>query len=252
MKIKFAGTGDGRGIPAIGCKCKRCAVARKEKGKNRRRRVCVIIKNRSGTIILDTPIDIGRIVNKYKIFDIAAIFLSHKHWDHIGGITEFEWWDGEKIPVYGNMSALANFETTERLYDRCKFHVMHDRESVKVGHIKFKAFKVNHKVPTHGLVIREDSKRIVHFSDSVKSSLDDFEKRQVKKANLVIFHTPGYDGGTDHIDVISVMNIAKKYPETDFIISHIGHNNLSHEELEKKFTSYKNLRVAYDGLEIDI
>ena len=252
MKIKFAGTGDGRGIPAIGCKCKRCAVARKEKGKNRRRRVCVIIKNGSGTIILDTPIDIGRIVNKYKIFDIAAIFLSHKHWDHIGGITEFEWWDGGKIPVYGNMLALANFETTERLYDRCKFHIMHDRESVKIGHIKFKAFKVNHKVPTHGLVITEDGKRIVHFSDSVKSSLDDFEKRQVKKANLVIFHTPGYDGGTDHIDVISVMNIAKKYPETDFIISHIGHNNLSHEELEKKFTSYNNLRVAYDGLEIDI
>ncbi|MCH7819144.1 MAG: MBL fold metallo-hydrolase [Candidatus Marinimicrobia bacterium] len=252
MKIIFAGTGDGRGIPAIGCECKRCMIARKEKGKNRRRRVCVIIKNRSGTIILDTPIDIGRIVNKYKIFDIAAIFLSHKHWDHIGGITEFEWWDAGKIPVYGNMSALANFETTERLYDRCKFHVMHDRESVKIGHIKFKAFKVNHKVPTHGLVITEDNKRIVHFSDSVELSLNDFEKRQVKKANLVIFHTPGYDGGTDHIDVVSVMKIAKKHPNTSFIISHIGHNNLSHEELEEHFASYKNLRVAYDGLEIKI
>ena len=252
MKIIFAGTGDGRGIPAIGCKCGRCNAARKEKGKNRRRRVCVIIKNRLGTIILDTPIDIGRIVNKYKIFNIAAIFLSHKHWDHIGGITEFEWWNANKIHVYGNMSALANFETTERLYDRCKFHVMHDRETVKLGQIKFKAFKVNHKVPTHGLVIREDSKRIVHFSDSVELSLNDYEKRQVKKADLVIFHTPGYDGGTDHIDVISVMKIAKKYPETAFIISHIGHNNLSHEELEEEIAPSKNLRVAYDGLEIKI
>ena len=138
------------------------------------------------------------------------------------------------------MSELANFETTERLYDRCKFHVMHDRETVKIGQIKFKAFKVNHKVPTHGLVIREDGKRIVHFSDSVKFSLDDFEKRQVKKADLVIFHTPGYDGGTDHIDAVSVMKIAKKNPEATFIISHIGHNNLSHEELEEKFAPYKN------------
>ena len=74
----------------------------------------------------------------------------------------------------------------------------------------------------------------------------------MKKANLLIFHTPCYDGGTDHIDVVSVMKIAKKHPKTSFIISHIGHNNLSHEELEEKFAPYKNLRVAYDGLEIKI
>jgi len=252
MKIKFAGTGDGRGIPAIGCTCERCEVARKEGGKNRRRRVCVIIKNRSGAILLDTPIDIGQILNKERIFNIAAVFLSHKHYDHIGGITEFEWWNAGKIPVYGNMSALANFETTERLYKRCKFHVMHDRETVKIGQIKFKSFEVNHKVPTHGLVMREDSKRVVHFSDSVNLTLSDYEKRQVKKANLVIFHTPGYDGGTDHIDVVSVIKIAKKYPTISFIISHIGHNNLSHEELEEELDPYKNLRVAYDGLEIKI
>jgi len=86
----------------------------------------------------------------------------------------------------------------------------------------------------------------------VSLTLSDYEKKQVKKADLVIFHTPGYDGGTDHIDVVTVMKIAKKYPDISFIISHIGHNNLSHEELEEEFVSYKNLRVAYDGLEIKI
>jgi len=102
------------------------------------------------------------------------------------------------------------------------------------------------------LIIINGDKRIVHFNDSVSLTLSDYERKQVKKANLVIFHTPGYDGGTDHIDVISVINIAKKYAQVPFIISHISHNNLTHEELEEKLIPYKNIRVAYDGLEINI
>ena len=34
MKIKFTGTGDGRGIPSVGCKCQRCSLTREKGGKN--------------------------------------------------------------------------------------------------------------------------------------------------------------------------------------------------------------------------
>lgn len=251
MRITFAGSGDGRGIPAVACRCDLCVRTRDEGGKNRRRRTSVIIRNGSETILFDTPTGIGDILNEEKIFKISAIFLSHKHYDHIAGITEFEYWP-DKIPVYGNMSVLGNFEITDLLYRHCKFHVMHDRESIKIGNIKVTPFDVSHKIPTFGLIFRQGDKRIVHFSDSINTKFTEYQRGQVKQANLVVFHTVAWEGGTDHIDMVTVIGIAKRYPNTKFVVAHIGHNTFSHEELVEKMSPYKNIKVAYDGLEIAI
>ena len=72
----------------------------------------------------------------------------------------------------------------------------------------------------------------------------------VSRADIAVFHTPAFDGETDHIDVLGVISIAKKFPSTRFVIFHIGHNNFSHEELVEKLTPYQNMTVAYDGLEM--
>jgi len=251
VKLKFTGTGDGRGIPVIGCKCDRCTLAREEGGKNRRRTVSFIVTSGSETIILDTPSSIGVVLNEERIFRISAIFLSHKHFDHLGGITAFEYWP-ERIPVYGNMSVLGNFEITDKLYEKCEFHVLQDRKSVQVGHIEVTPFQVSHTVPTFGLVFMADNKRVVHFSDKAGTDLSAYEKRLMKTADVAIFHTPGYEGGTDHVDVTSVISIAQRYPSTRFVLSHIGHNNFLYDEIVEKIALCENMVVAYDRMEIKV
>ncbi len=211
----------------------------------------VIITNNEDVILLDTPSSIGEILNRERIFHITAILLSHKHYDHIGGLTFFEYWP-EKLSVYGNISALGSFETTDELYNKCRFQVLYDRESIKVNKIKITPFEVEHKVPTFGFVFKEDSESLVHFSDKADAVLSDYERKLLEKAQVAVFHTVGYEGKTDHIDVVSVIEIALEYPTTRFVITHIGHNNYVYAELVKKLSKYKNIIVAYDGMQIKI
>lgn len=211
----------------------------------------MIISNKDDVILLDAPTSIGEILNREKIFHISAIFLSHKHFDHIGGLTAFEYWPNQ-LAVYGNMSVLGNFEITDRLYKNCNFKVINDKESIKVNNIKVTAFEVKHKVPTFGFVVQENSNTLVHFSDKANSVLSVYERKLLEGAQIAVFHTVGYKGGTDHIDVVSVIKIAQEFPLTRMVITHIGHTNYVHDELVAKLSKYKNITVAYDGMQLEI
>ncbi|MCP4249506.1 MAG: MBL fold metallo-hydrolase [bacterium] len=218
---------------------------------DRRRNDSAINRDGPETILYDTPSSIGEVLNEERVFKISAVFLSHRHFDHIGGISAFEFWPGH-VRVYGNMSALGSFETTDMLYNHCVFYVLHERVAVQVGGMRVVPFEVPHKVPTFGLTFQKNGQSIVHFSDMASAELDDYQAELVRKADVAVFHTPGFDGGTDHIDVRGVVAIARRHPATRFVITHIGHNNFSHDELVARLSPYDNLIVAYDRMELEV
>jgi phosphoribosyl 1,2-cyclic phosphate phosphodiesterase len=100
MKIRFLGTGAAEGIPSFGCTCQRCQVARKEGGPNVRQRASVLIEAAGHRILLDTPPEINSMLNQAEVFDLSAILLSHEHFDHIGGLIAFEYWN-LVLPIAG-------------------------------------------------------------------------------------------------------------------------------------------------------
>ncbi len=272
MKIIFMGTGAADGIPRIRCKCAHCQEARNiaiklEKGKIPweyvrikkrilRKRTSVLIESKDTKILLDVPPEIHRFLNEYSIDDISAIFLSHKHFDHISGLREFEFWDGT-IDFYAGSDVIPiakGFVKSGEDQNNNDFHFyeLRPRRLISLKNFEVIPFRVKHKVPTFGFLFEEDDKKLMHFSDST-SEFSDWHIKKMEKANVVVFHTTTFDKvSSDHISVKDVLDLISYCEIKKIVLSHINHENLPYEKLVKKLSSYSNIVVAYDGMEIVI
>jgi phosphoribosyl 1,2-cyclic phosphate phosphodiesterase len=266
------GTGAADGIPRIRCKCDHCQEARNiatqiEEGslfgkeallKRRiiRKRSSVLIKSGDLTLLLDTPPEIHRFLDEYSINNISAIFLSHKHFDHIWGFREFEVWDSilnlyagsGVIPIVKGFVGLRRDEESEQFF----FYKLQSRKTIDLGGIKITPFKVRHKVPTLGFLFEENGKKLMHLSDS-SWDLNKWHIEKMGEADVVVVHTTTFDKLlSDHMSVKDVIELTRRYNFKKIILSHMNHNNLPHDKLVKELADFPNIMVAHDGLRVSI
>ena len=105
----FLGTSSGCGVPAFFCHCPACEAARKDPAK---RRGCTGVALRGhGTTIIDASPDIRHQLNREGIDIIDDFFLTHAHYDHMGGLGEFEYFIRlylmGTMPFHGSEHAIA-------------------------------------------------------------------------------------------------------------------------------------------------
>ena len=249
MNIQFLGTGAAEGIPSLGCTCQRCQVARKQGGPNVRRRASLLIEAAGHRILLDTPPEISALLNQAEVFDLSAILLSHEHFDHIGGLVEFEYWN-RVLPIFAGYDVLPKLRLTPRLEERALLSGFCSHTWLHFGDLTVMPFKVTHHVPCYGFAFEEAGTRVLHFSDS-GPELSDLHRRLLEGANMTIFHTPTFEPYRSHISVQEVISLVQDYPTQRMVITHINHSNLLHEELVEK-TAPHGITVAYDGLTLEV
>lgn len=249
MKIRFLGTGAAEGIPSFGCTCPRCRLAREEGGPNIRRRASVLIEAAGQHILLDTPPEISLQLNQADVFDLTAIVLSHEHFDHIGGLTEFEYWK-QVLPIFAGYDVLPSVHLTPRLESRALLSGFYPQTRLHFDDLSVMPFKVTHHVPCYGFVFEAKGVRIVHFTDS-SSVLSNLHRALAEEANVVIFHTPTFEAHRSHTSVQDVISLAQEWALQRVVITHINHDNFTHAELVEKVTSY-GITVAYDGLTLEV
>ncbi len=249
MKIQFLGTGAAEGIPSLGCTCQRCQVARKQGGHNVRQRASVLIEAAGHRILLDTPPEINTLLNRAEVFDLSAILLSHEHFDHIGGLIEFEYWK-RVLPIFAGYDVLPSLRLTPRLEERALLSGFYSHTRLHFGDLSVMPFKVIHHVPCYGFAFEEAGTRVLHFSDS-GPELSDLHRHLLERADVAIFHTPTFELHRSHISVQEVISLVQDYSIQRVVITHINHDNLLHEELVEK-TAPHGITVAYDGLTLEV
>jgi len=209
MEIIFLGTGAAEGIPSIDCDCRHCRLALAKKGKFIRKRSSLLFKINSFNLLVETPPDIGHQLIAHNIRDLHVILLTHNHFDHTGGIKEFEYWKKNitlfavflKVPCYaGSILNFGSFTITP-------FPVLHSP-----------------KTPTYGFMINYKNQKIAYLSDA--KSLGKYASYLLKDADIIIANTPFFDQlAENHLSTVEAIKLKDELNAKKLILTHINHYN---------------------------
>jgi len=201
-------------------------------------------------LLVDTPPEISTMLDWEHFSDISAILLSHEHYDHVGGLTEFEYWCSRVLHVFAGYDVLPEIRFTPRLSEMILPSGFHSHSRLSLGSLQVTPFKVMHHVPCYGFLFEEDGKKVAYYSDG-SHLLSEFHVRLLTEADMAIFHTPVFDHTEHHISVQELLTLLQHYPIHQVVITHINHYNRRHDELVEILAPH-NVLVAYDGLELEV
>lgn len=83
--LTFLGTGTSRGVPQLGC---RCPVCRSADPRNKRLRSAALLRTGGRLIMIDVGPDFRQQGLREDLDHLDAIFITHEHYDHIGGMDD--------------------------------------------------------------------------------------------------------------------------------------------------------------------
>lgn len=156
FQFTFLGTSSGCGVPSFFCHCPSCEDARKDP-KKRRGCTGALVRSHS-TLLIDTPPDLRHQLIREGVSDIDEVFLTHAHYDHLGGFGELEYlvrlYRDAPLPFHAHAHALAEALHEFFYMDDCfETDAMEPFETRSAGRVQVKALPLNHAPGTFGYLL---------------------------------------------------------------------------------------------------
>lgn len=146
MRITFLGNGDSMGTPRVYCECSNCEEARAT-GANRRLRSSLLLEvEGEQPLLLDCGPDWRAQMQNIGVRQIHHALVTHAHFDHIGGLTE--WADGcrwtEKMGrIYAPLEVLNEVRSRFPWIER-QLEMTDNDHGMSYGKWQIKPWRVNH------------------------------------------------------------------------------------------------------------
>ncbi|WP_185864498.1 MBL fold metallo-hydrolase [Blattabacterium cuenoti] len=254
MKITFLGTGTSQGVPVIGSSHPVC-LSRDPKDK--RLRSSVLIEKNGKFFLIDCSPDFRYQMLRNNNEKIDAIFITHEHQDHIGGLDDVR-------PISNNMNKSIPIYALRRVLDNLKIRYYYffsgkkNTTNINLFEIdKYKKFffveeycKIFLLYVYHGdlpiLGFRIDN--FAYITDASKipcSTIDSLNKLDILVIN-VLRKKPLHHS---HFTLSESLNIIHQINPKKTYLTHVSHLLGFHEKIQEKLP--KNVYLAYDGLVIN-
>lgn len=263
----FMGTAAGCGVPSFFCDCPACEEAR-QNPKLARGDCGVMIRriDESGeqrTLMIDTPPDARHQLLREDVREVDEILFTHCHFDHIGGLGEYEYLvqlkrGGKQLPTYASPEALQGIVTEFHYMDYClDFHALEPFDSHEFDGVRYTALPVSHAPGTYGYLIETDSTRLFYASDTGPLPAETAER--IRGVNILAMDATFWDKNwspNDHHSIQECISEGLELGAEKIYLTHMCMHYdkpITYAELCRYLQQYEGrVEPAMDGLSIPL
>lgn len=261
--LTFLGTTSGCGVPAFFCHCKACEAARKDP--NLRRGCTGVAIQGHSTVLIDTPPDIRHQLIRENITDLDEVFLTHAHFDHLGGFGELEYlvrlYRDAPLPFHASAYAMAETFAEFSYMDDCFLcDELEEWGTRTVDGLTIQGVPVDHCPGCYGYLITTPHGTRTFYAPDTAALRSEVKEHLKDVDNLIMDATFWGDAGNSKTHHSAQLTIeegleigAKKIYLTHFA-PHICKPEENTEELLAEYVKQFDGRViiARDGLKVQL
>jgi len=254
MKITFLGTGTSQGVPMIGCECEVC---RSTDPKDKRLRTSILISNDDKNVVVDTGPDFRQQMLRENVKTLEAVVFTHEHKDHIAGMDDiraYNYLQRRDMDLYATpnvQEALKRdffYAFNHSTYPGVPKAVLHTIEHGKLFNLaglNFLPFEVMHfKLPVTAFRIGDFS----YITDA--NFISEESKKLIRGSKVIVLNALRKEAHVSHYTLDEAVDLINELaPEQGYFV-HMSHQIGKHEEVNQ--TLPENIRLAYDGLKLDL
>ena len=255
MKLRFLGTGTSTGNPEIGCRCEVCASTDL---KDQRFRASILIEIEDKHILIDCGPDFRmqmlETLQNRPFFSLDGVLITHEHYDHVGGLDDLRVFERpDPVVLYAEAEVGKAIRTRmPYVFRKHKYPGIPNLQIQTINHRPFLVaglevmpIRLMHgNLPIVGYRIG----RMAYLTDL--KTIPEAEYTKLNDLDVLVINALRTREHIAHQTLADALrNIERIRPRRAYLI-HVSHSFGLHEVVQK--TLPENVRIAFDGLEIDV
>ncbi len=256
MRITFLGTGTSHGVPRIACDCEVCTSPDL---KNKRLRCSILVTDGDINLLVDTTPDLRTQALTYRIKSLDAVLYTHTHADHLNGLDDLRCYcyHRDALPCYGSPESVEHIATRFdyavredlNLTGMPRINLVPVTETFQLGSLSITPVPIQHgKIRIAGYRFDQPGcGSFLYASDC--SGIPEDSLPHFRNLDLLILDALRHRPHPTHFNVEQSVTTAQRFQPRRTLLIHIDHD-LDHAATNAQLP--ENVRLAYDGLEVEV